>query len=128
MELKEFFKKDIFAAENGCEILEIEPGKARVRLQVGKRHLNAGGACQGGAIFTLCDLAFAAAVNSHGDFTVSLGSTIYYHKAGREGDTLTAEALEVINHPRAPYCEVKVRNQNGDLVASFTGQGYRKHQ
>ena len=74
-ELLEFFKKDRFAANAGAELLEIKEGYGRARMLITPEHLNGGGVCQGGAIFTLADLAFAAAVNSHGVLTFSTSST-----------------------------------------------------
>ena len=54
---KEFFKSDRFAANAGVELLEVKPGYAKARMLVTEEHLNAGGVCQGGALFTLADLA-----------------------------------------------------------------------
>ena len=85
MNLKDFFKDDQFAALAGCELLDIKPGYATARMKVEKKHLNAAGGCQGGALFTLADIAFAAAVNSHGRVTVSVASTIAIHKSVSSG-------------------------------------------
>ena len=76
MTLKDFFKGDRFAALAGVELLEVGEGRARARMLVTHDHLNGGGWCQGGALFTLADLAFAAAVNSHLQLTVSTSSNI----------------------------------------------------
>ena len=88
-------------------------------------HLNGGGVCQGGALFTLADLAFAAATNSHARLTLSVESTIHFFKAEREG-YLYAEAREIYNHKRLSHCEVRITNEAGELVATFSGTGYRK--
>lgn len=69
--LKEFLKTDRFATCTGVELLEIKPGYARARMEVTDRHLNGGGVCQGGALFTLADLAFAAVANSRKKLTLS---------------------------------------------------------
>ena len=81
MDIKEFFRKDIFAGEAGVELLEVGHGTARARMEIGPKHLNGGGVCQGGAIFTLADLAFAAAVNSHALLTFSIWANIQFFKA-----------------------------------------------
>lgn len=128
MDLKDFFKNDRFAADAGCELQKISDGYAVATMTVGKQHLNAGGVCQGGAMFTLADLAFAAAVNSHGQLTFSINSTINIFSSAKEGDVLTAVAKEEVNHPKIPFCEVRITNQDGKLIASFIGQAYRKQQ
>ena len=124
-ELLEFFKKDRFAANAGAELLEIKEGYGRARMLITPEHLNGGGVCQGGAIFTLADLAFAAAVNSHGVLTFSTSSNITYFKSVSQG-YLYAEAREIVNHHRMPYAEVRVIDEAGELVAIFTSSGYRK--
>lgn len=124
-ELLEFFKKDRFAANAGAELLEIKEGYGRARMLITPEHLNGGGVCQGGAIFTLADLAFAAAVNSHGVLTFSTSSNITYFKSVSQG-YLYAEAREIVNHHRMPYAEVRVTDEAGELVAIFTSSGYRK--
>lgn len=79
MTLKEYLsEKDRFASAAGVELLEIKEGYARARMLVQPKHLNGGGVCQGGAIFTLADLAFAAAANSHQTLTLSVSSNISF--------------------------------------------------
>lgn len=126
MTLIDFFKKDRFAALAGAELLEVREGYARARMTLTPDHLNGGGVCQGGALFTLADLAFAAAVNSHLTLTFSTTSNITFLRSQSEG-TVYAEAVEIVNHPRMPYAEVKITNEQGQLLAVFTSSGYRKN-
>ena len=63
---QEFFKKDLFAENAGVVLLEVREGYSKAKLEIKPEHLNAGARTQGGAIFTLADLALAAAANSHG--------------------------------------------------------------
>ncbi len=126
MTLIDFFKKDRFAMNAGVELLETGEGYARARMLVTPEHLNGGGVCQGGALFTLADLAFAAAVNSHLVLTFSTSSNISFFRSVSSG-FVYAEAHELINHPRLPYGEVKVFDEKENLVAVFTSSGYRKN-
>lgn len=128
MTLKEFFKGDRFAVLAGCELLEIREGYARAKMTVEEHHLNGGNFCQGGAIFTLADLAFAAAVNSHLVLTVSTSSNISFFRSVPLGATVYAEARELVNHHRMPYAEVRVTDEQQHLVAIFTSSGYRKQE
>ena len=126
MDMMAFFENDRFAALAGAELLEIREGYARARMLVKpENHLNGGGICQGGALFTLADLAFAAAVNSHEVLTFSTSSNITYLRAVRQG-YVYAEATELVNHHRLPFAEVRLTDEEGRLVAVFTSSGYRK--
>ncbi len=124
--LIDFFKDDRFAVDAGVELLEIAPGYARGQMRVTERNLNADGVCQGGAIFTLADLVFAAAVNSHLKHTVGTSAQITFLRPGRLGEVLTAEAHEVFDHPRLPFARVEVRDSQGELVALYSSSGYRR--
>lgn len=117
---------DTFASRSGAQVVEVREDCARAVMTVTKNHLNAGGVCQGGALFTLADLALAAVMNARGALTLSLESTVSFLRSAVEGDVLTAEAMEVNDHRRVPYYEVKVRNQENLLVCTFTALAYRK--
>ncbi|HYQ81300.1 MAG TPA: PaaI family thioesterase [Anaeromyxobacteraceae bacterium] len=126
-DLRRFFRRDRFAALAGARLVEVRPGLARARLRVGARHLNAVGVAQGGAIFTLADLAFAAACNSHGTVAVAVNASISFVKAAGPG-WLQAEAREVSLSPRLSSVTVHVRERGGALVAVFQGLAYRKKE
>ena len=96
-------------------------------MLVTEHHLNAGGVCQGGAYFTLADIAQAAVMNSRGTLTFGLENNIVFLKSARVGDTLIAEATEVYNHHKIHYVDVRVTNQHGDLCCVVTGLAYRKN-
>ncbi len=123
--IQNFLKGDAFALFAGIELIEVGKGYAKARMEIKPMHLNGGGVCQGGAIFTLADLAFAAATNSHAKMTLSITSTINFFKAESKG-YLYAEAKEVFDHKRLSNCEVTVTNENGETIATFSGIGYRK--
>lgn len=126
--LKEFFKNDLFAARNGIELLEVGEGHSRARLVVADEHLNAGGRTQGGAIFTLADLALAAAANSRGRLAFSLSSTITFLRGSGPGDVLCAEARECYVGRTTGYYQIDVTNQRGELVAAFQSSVFRREE
>lgn len=123
--LKDFFLHDEFARQNGIEIVEISEGYARTRVRIEPRHLNAGGSVQGGVLFTLADLAFAAATNSHGTLTVTSAANITFVRGASAG-VITAQAQELVSSRHLPFCEVRVTDDEGHLIAIFTASGYRK--
>ena len=119
MTINEFLQGDKFALLAGVELLETGNGYAKARMEIKPEHLN------GGAIFTLADLTFAAATNSHARLTLSITSSINFFKAESKG-FLYAEAREAFSHKRLANCEVRITNETGDLIATFNGTGYRK--
>ena len=123
--LKRFFMKDNFIVNSGIELLEVSPGYAKAKLEVEEKHLNALRTVQGGALFTLADLAFAAAPNAHGNATVSLNANISFVKAATKG-TLIAEAKETSISLKIATYTVNITDDKGDLIAIFQGMGYRK--
>ena len=116
---QEFFKKDLFAEQTGVELLEVREGYSKACLVITENHLNAGHRTQGGAIFTLADLALAAAANSHGSLAFSLSSNITFLRASGPGDTLYAEARERYIGRTTGYYQIDITNQNGKLIATF---------
>ena len=125
MDIKEFLTEgDRFARGIGAKLEEVRAGYARATLTVEPRHLNAGGVCQGGVIFTLADLTFASIVNASGFLSPLTSGTIYYHRSAQLGDTLTAEGRILSDHHKLPCAIVEVRTQDGTHVATFTGEGY----
>lgn len=124
-ELKKFFKKDRYAAHSGIELLEVGPGYAKAKMEIKDFHQNGLGSVQGGAIFTLADLAFAAAGNSYGTVAVAINVSISFVKAATSG-TLLAEAKEVSQNPKLASYTVHITDQNGDMIAIFQGMVYRK--
>jgi len=116
---------DRFAKSIGARLTEIREGYARAELTVQEHHLNGGGVCQGGVMYTLADLTFAAVANSHGTLTLGISNTVTFLKSAQLGDHLTAECHETFDHHRLPYCDMQIHNQNGELLACMTGLACR---
>lgn len=116
---------DHFAQYCGIEVISISGGEALARMGIRPYHLNGLGIVQGGAVYTLADLALAAAANSHESSAVGLTANIAYFKAESSG-TLYAKAVEVSLRRKVATYRVDVTNQDNDLIASFQGTVYRK--
>lgn len=127
MNIQELLNRtDRFAANAGCRITEVDKHHAVAEMTVSAEHLNGGNVCQGGALFTLADLAIAALMNNDGQLTFGISNNIIFVTSAKEGDHLRAEAVHITNHPKIPSVEVRVTNQTGQLVCHVTGMGYRK--
>ena len=125
MTIKDFFKNDQYAALSGIELLTVEQGSAKARMEIREIHLNTVKTVQGGAIFTLADYTFAAAVNAYGNLAMSIETSIRYFKAVGSG-VLFAEAQVLHLHKRIATFEVRVTNEKDELIAIFTATAYRK--
>lgn len=124
--IRDFFNRaDAFAAHNGMSLVEVREGYARAEMELQPFHLNGAGTVHGGALFTLADFAFAAASNSRAQLALSINSSISIFKGAKTGK-LIAEARELSHAPKLAGFEVSVRNEAGDLLASFNGMVYRK--
>lgn len=120
-------RNDRFARNAGCQITEVDEEHAVAEMTVTSDHLNGGNVCQGGALFTLADLAIAALMNFQGQLTFGISNSIMYVSSAHEGDVLRAEAVSISAHPKIPSVEVRVTNQDGRLICHVTGMGYRKN-
>lgn len=125
--LKTFFRRDLFAEFVGIELLHAQDGRAAARLRLKDHHRNSIGLIQGGAIFTLADLAFAAAVHSRGQIAVAIHCSISYLKVAK-GALLQAEATEISCGPKIAVYTVRITDDSGDAISLFEGMAYRKKE
>jgi len=120
-------RKDAYANWLGATIETIEPGYSRVSLVVTESMLNFHGMTHGGLLFSLGDIAFAAASNSHGQTAVALNVATSFLRATGVGEHLVAEAKEVhLGGATALYDIVIIETNSGQLVAKSQATVYRK--
>ena len=124
---KQIFSRDRYAVHTGIEIVEAGKGYCKARLQIKDKHLNAANLVQGGAIFTLADLAFAVASNSHGQVALAINANISYLSAISVG-TLYATATEVAEPKKIGAYDVLITDENEKIIARFNGMVYRKNK
>ena len=101
----------------GVELLEVREGYAEARLEIGQKHLNAADVAHGGAVFTVADIALAAAANSYGNVTLLTNGNITVFHGTKEGDTLTACAEEVSKSRKLAHYRVTVSNAVPEEIA-----------
>ena len=122
-----FFAGDRYAALTGIEIVEAGKGYCKALLTIEEKHLNAANVVQGGAIFTLADLAFAVASNSHGQLALAINVNISFVNSISSG-ILYATATELDEPKRLGVYDVLVTDEPGRIIARFNGMVYRKKQ
>ena len=108
----------------GMQVLAVGPGTATLAMTVREDMLNGHDLCHGGLIATLADSAFAYACNAHNAVTVASGFDINLLAAARQGDVLTARAVEVSKAGRSGLYDIAVSNQHGEAVAMFRGRSH----
>lgn len=123
--LENLNENDKFAKGIGAQLTEVQIGFAKAELTVEEQHLNGAGVCQGGVIYTLADLAFAAVANCHGTLSLGISNTITFLKSAQKGEHITADCTELLDHHKLPYCNIEVKNEKGELIAVVTGLAYR---
>lgn len=122
---QERFSQDIYATERTGVVIEaVAQDYARCSMEVQPWHMNAAGTVMGGALFTLADLAFAAAANERQPLTVSLNSQITYLNPGR-GKKMVAEARAEKSGRRTCTFLIDITDENGEKVAVVTSTGVR---
>jgi acyl-CoA thioesterase len=116
------YEADACSRALGFELLEVRAGYARMCMTVRADFLNGHSTCHGGLIFTLADSTFAVACNTHNINTVASGCTIEFLRPVRDGDVLTAEAIEQSMTGRHGIYDIRVTNRTGHTVAMFRGK------
>lgn len=105
----------------GMEIQLIAPGEAVMSMLVRPDMTNGHGICHGGFIFTLADSAFAFACNTYDQSTVAQQCAVTFIEPVRQGEVLTAHAVERTRAGRGGIYDVTVRDSRNNVVAEFRG-------
>ena len=122
------YENDAASQALGILITEVHCGRAVAVMAVKDFMLNGHKTCHGGQIFTLADSAFAFACNSQNKAAVALSCTIDFVSPAFEGDILTATAEELHQGGRSGVYQIKITNQNQQLIALFKGNSARIKQ
>ena len=109
----------------GIVLEQVRPGYARAVMTVGPQLLNAVGTAHGGATMALLDVVHAAVSNSHGTVAIAQDVHTEFLAAGRPGDRLEAEGVELHRTNRTAVYRIEARAQDGRLVASALARVFR---
>ena len=119
--VKAMYAKDMASQSIGITVGEVREGYARLDMTISDSMLNGHGICHGGFIFTLADTAFACACNTRNDVNVAQKCGIEFKRPGRAGDRLAATAEHKSQDGRYGRYQVRITDQDGNLVALFEG-------
>jgi acyl-CoA thioesterase len=119
------YKNNPYADLLGIQVIEIGKGTARVLAKVEIQHTNRLGYTHGGFIYSLADIAFELASNSHDVDAVGLTTSMQFHRSSSVGSTVEAIARETHLGKTIATYHIEVFTEN-KIIASFTGTVYRK--
>ena len=110
-------KMKLTALEDGFSVVEMayEPDS----------HDNIYKRAHGGAIYGLIDEAFETAGQTDGTIAVALNVNVTYVASPAAGDLLRAEAKRTSQTKKTASYDIKVTNQNGELIATCQALAYR---
>ena len=117
--------RDHAARALDINIVAVSLGSATVSMGVRQDMVNGHDICHGGYMALLCDTAFAYACNSYNLNTVASGFSIEILAPAKLGDTLVAVGVEQAQLGRQGVYDIKLTNQNGDIIALFRGKSAR---
>lgn len=124
--LEKRFGEEPYAKIFGIRIVQLEAGRALLKMKTSENMNNLFGTTHGAAIFSLVDAAFELAVNSHGTVAVALGVNMNYLSAPLAGEELQAEGREVTRSRKISACQITVTGEDGRLIATCQALAYRK--
>ena len=113
--------RDLTAQRLGVELLEMGPGRSRLRMRVQPDMVNSNGTCHGGIIFTLADSAFGYACNSFNRGSVAQHASIEFLRPVAVGAVLTVVAELRSTTGRSSIYDMTVSDGEGNTVALFRG-------
>ena len=118
--------KEPFAKKFGLNLLDLDEGYSRVEMKFTPDMENLFGMAHGGALFALIDEAFETASNSHGTIAVALNMNITYISPPAPGSRLIAEAREFSKTQKTASYDIKVFDDQNNLICSCQALVYRK--
>ncbi|GHU48964.1 phenylacetic acid degradation protein [Spirochaetia bacterium] len=127
--IRAYFTADRFAMNAGIGIDSVTEDCVVCSLELTPQHLNAGGGVQGGAIFTLADLAFAVHCNlpmllgAAVGITVGQSCSISFLKPAK-GKRLIAKSKRLSQGRNMSVYLIEIHDELANPVAEMIGNGF----
>lgn len=106
----------------GIKLVDIDEQSCSVAMEVLESMTNGYDVCHGGFVYTLGDTASAFASSMEGEVILSASNQIEYLLPAKLGDRLVARAVVEEISGRFLFCDVKIHNQQQQLVALMRGK------
>jgi len=119
-------KKEPFAKVMKIKLMELELGYSAVEMSYDPVNMNnIYDRAHGGALFALIDEAFETACQTDGTIAVALNVNVTYVSSPDAGVKLRAEARQNSQTKKTAGYDIKVSDQNGNLIATCSALSYR---
>lgn len=116
---------DPFSLWMGVEIKEVYEGFCKISCTINDTMLNGFSVTHGGIVFALADSALAFSATTYGRVSLAIDNSISFTKKSVSGDRLTATSeCTNLTHKTGVF-DIKVKNQNDELIAVMKGTVYR---
>jgi acyl-CoA thioesterase len=119
-------RREPFAEKFKLRLIDLEEGYSKVTMIFTPDMENIFGMAHGGAVFALIDEAFQTACNTYGTVALALNVNITYIASPAPGRMLTAVAKEYSRTSKTANYDIKVEDEQGNLIASCQALAYRK--
>jgi acyl-CoA thioesterase len=127
--VQQMLKNDAFSQWLGIEILQLDAGYCRLKMQVRQEMLNGFGIAHGGICFALADTCLAFAANTYGRISLTLKADISWPEPAKERDVLLAESSEMSLSEKSAVYDVHIRRESdGKTMALFRGLVHRTNK
>lgn len=118
--------KEPLARSFQMQLVDLELGYSKVEMDYDPQSMaNMYNRAHGGAIFALIDEAFETASQTRGTIAVALNMNVTYVSSPDAATTLRAEAREISCTRKTATFEIKVTDENQNLIASCQAVVYR---
>lgn len=122
----EAVKREPYAQALQMKLIELEDGYSLVQMIYDPEKMNNIYArAHGGAIYALIDEAFETAGQTDGTIAVALNVNVTYVSSPEAGQELQAEARRVSQTKKTASYDIKVRDQDGQIIALCNALAFR---
>ncbi len=118
-------EKEPYAQALKMKLVALELGYSSVEMDYDPQTMNnIYSRAHGGAIFGLIDEAFETVAQTHGTIAVALNVNVTYISSPEPGTCLRAEAQEISRTKKTASYDIKVADQDGQLIATAQALAY----
>ena len=112
-------EKEPIAQEFNMQLVELETGQSAVEMTYEPSRMNnLYQRAHGGALYALIDEAFETAGQTHGTIAVAMNVNVTYMASPDTGVRMRAEAKEIKRTKRTAAYDIKVFDENRQLMAT----------